>query len=79
MHGVLSGPAGCLASSINKVLFPNLNYCSKGNLVGCLKNDGPLLAIHYITAPNIQGYQNGALILGTTHVVAFNQVRLYSP
>ena len=34
---------------------------------GC-QNDGPFLDPYYITKPNIQGYQNGTLILGTTHI-----------
>ena len=29
---------------------------------------GPFLVIDYITAPNIQRYQNGTHILGTTHI-----------
>ena len=35
--------------------------------VGCSRNSGPLMVIDYIRAPNIQGYQNGILTLGTTH------------
>ena len=37
-------------------------------LPAVLKITGPLSVMDYITAPNIEGYQNGALILGTTHV-----------
>ena len=29
---------------------------------------GPLLVVDYITAPNVQGYQNGTIILGTAHM-----------
>ena len=36
--------------------------------MGRSQNYGPLLVVDYITAPNIQGYQNGILILRTTHV-----------
>ena len=36
--------------------------------VGYSQNCGPLLAIDYIIAPNVSGYQNATLILGTTHV-----------
>ena len=32
-------------------------------------NPSPLLVIDYISAPNIQGYQNGTLILGTIHIL----------
>ena len=35
--------------------------------MGCSQHD---LVMDYITAPNIQGYQNGALILGTIHIMA---------
>ena len=30
---------------------------------------GPLLGLNHITAPNISGYKNGTLILGTAHVL----------
>ena len=36
--------------------------------MGCSRNVGLLLVIDDITAPNIWGYQNGTLILGTTHI-----------
>ena len=36
--------------------------------MGCCQNYWPLLVIGYFTAPNIYGYQNGNLILGTTHM-----------
>ena len=32
------------------------------------QNYRPLLVIGYITAPNIAGYQNRTLMLGTTHI-----------
>ena len=35
---------------------------------GCSENYGPVLVIDYITAPNMLGYQNRILILGTTHI-----------
>ena len=38
--------------------------------MGCSQNHGPLLGIDYITAPNIQGYQNGTRILGTPRMAA---------
>ena len=38
-----------------------------------LKVIGPFLVIDYIAAPNIQGCQNGTLILGTTHTLAPSQ------
>ena len=34
--------------------------------MACSQNYGPLLVIDSIAAPSIYGYQNGALILGTT-------------
>ena len=34
--------------------------------MGCSQNDGRLVVIKFITAPNIVGYQKGTLILGTT-------------
>ena len=37
--------------------------------LGDSQNYGPFLATSYITAPDIYGYQNGTLILGTTHLV----------
>ena len=38
--------------------------------MGCSQNYGPLfvIVIDCTTAPNIQGYQNGTLILGTTQI-----------
>ena len=36
--------------------------------MGCSQNIGPFLVIDYTTAPNIQGYQNGTLMWGATHV-----------
>ena len=36
--------------------------------MGSSQNYGPLLVIGSITAPYIEGYQNGTLILGITHV-----------
>ena len=36
--------------------------------MGCSQNYEPLLVLDYITAPNIYDYQNGTLILGTTHM-----------
>ena len=36
--------------------------------MGCSQNDGPLLIIDYITAPNIYGNKNGTLIWGTTQI-----------
>ena len=34
---------------------------------GCPQNDGALEVMDSITAPNIQGYQNGTLISGSPH------------
>ena len=42
------------------------NHCHSH--MGGSQNYGPLLGRHYITAPNIQGYQNGTLILGTPRI-----------
>ena len=36
--------------------------------LGCSQNCGPLLLIEYISAPNKKRYQDGTLILGTTHL-----------
>ena len=36
--------------------------------MGCSQNVEPVLVIDYITEPNISGYQNGTLILGTIHM-----------
>ena len=36
--------------------------------MGYSQNNGPRLVIDCATAPNIQGYQNGTLIWGTTLV-----------
>ena len=36
--------------------------------LGYSQNYGPHLVIDYIMAPNIWEYQNGTLILGTTHL-----------
>ena len=36
--------------------------------MGCPQNYEPLLVIEYISAPNILGYQNGTVILGTLHI-----------
>ena len=37
--------------------------------LSCSQNDGPLLLIDYISAPNIWGYQKGILISGTPHTL----------
>ena len=44
------------------------HYCSSHKM-GCSPNYGPLFVIGSITVPNIQGYQNGTLILGTTQIL----------
>ena len=44
--------------------------------MGEFQHYGPLLVIDYITAPNVEGYQNGTLILGTTHIKEFRLVPL---
>ena len=36
--------------------------------MGCSRNHGPLLVMVYIMAPNNQGYHNGTLIWGATHI-----------
>ena len=36
--------------------------------LGCSQICGPLLLIEYISAPNNERYQDGSLILGTTHL-----------
>ena len=36
--------------------------------MGRSQNYGPLVVMSYIAVPDIQGYQNGTLILGTTHI-----------
>ena len=42
--------------------------------LGCFPNDGPCWVVGYKTAPtNIQGYQNGTLLLGTTHVCCLGE------
>ena len=39
------------------------------NIWVVLKIVGPLLVLDDITAPDLLGYQNGTLILGTTHML----------
>ena len=43
---------------------------SESKHMGCSQNYGPFLAVvDYIAAPtNIEGYQNGTLVLGTSHI-----------
>ena len=45
----------------------NASGFGRGYMGGC-QNYGPFFGPYYNTAPNIQGNQKGAIIVGTTHI-----------